>query len=200
MNSALTDIGMTIVQPLFSLAMFLIAVRFLAQLCGVSGYNPISMTLRRVTNVIVLPLSRLLPSGNRFSPGALVALILIQVVFIGLMFTLEGRLDAFNVLQALIWAAIGCASLLINIIFYSVIAMIVVSFLAPQSSNPAVEFIWELTEPVMAPLRRILPPMGGLDFSPIVLFIALNVIRVSLGHMAAAVGLVAQSARYVIGI
>lgn len=200
MNSALTDIGMTIVQPLFSLAMFLIAVRFLAQLCGVSGYNPISMTLRRVTNVIVLPLSRLLPSGNRFSPGALVALILIQVVFIALMFTLEGRLDAFNVLQALIWAAIGCASLLINIIFYSVIAMIVVSFLAPQSSNPAVEFIWELTEPVMAPLRRILPPMGGLDFSPIILFIALNVIRVSLGHMAAAVGLVAQSARYVIGI
>jgi len=158
------------------------------------------MTLRRVTNVIVLPLSRLLPSGNRFSPGALVALILIQVVFIALMFTLEGRLDAFNVLQALIWAAIGCASLLVNIIFYSVIAMIVVSFLAPQSSNPAVEFIWELTEPVMAPLRRILPPMGGLDFSPIILFIALNVIRVSLGHMAAAVGLVAQSARYVIGI
>lgn len=200
MNSALTDIGMTIVQPLFSLAILLIAVRFLAQLCGVSGYNPISMTLRRVTNVIVLPLSRLLPSGNRFSPGALVALILIQVVFIALMFTLEGRLDAFNVLQALIWAAIGCASLLVNIIFYSVIAMIVVSFLAPQSSNPAVEFIWELTEPVMAPLRRILPPMGGLDFSPIILFIALNVIRVSLGHMAAAVGLVAQSARYVIGI
>ena len=200
MNSALTDIGMTIVQPLFSLAMFLIAVRFLAQLCGVSGYNPISMTLRRVTNVIVLPLSRLLPSGNRFSPGALIALILIQVVFIALMFTLEGRLDSFNVLHALIWAAIGCASLLINIIFYSVIAMIVVSFLAPQSSNPAVEFIWELTEPVMAPLRRILPPMGGLDFSPIILFIALNVIRVSLGHMAAAVGLVAQSARYVIGI
>ena len=200
MNSALTDIGMTIVQPLFSLAMLLIAVRFLAQLCGVSGYNPISMTLRRVTNVIVLPLSRLLPSGNRFSPGALVALILIQVVFIALMFTLEGRLDAFNVLQALIWAAIGCASLLVNIIFYSVIAMIVVSFLAPQSSNPAVEFIWELTEPVMAPLRRILPPMGGLDFSPIILFIVLNVIRVSLGHMAAAVGLVAQSARYVIGI
>lgn len=200
MNSALTDIGMTIVQPLFSLAMLLIAVRFLAQLCGVSGYNPVSMTLRRVTNVIVLPLSRLLPSGNRFSPGALVALILLQVVFIALMFTLEGRLDAFNVLQALIWAAIGCASLLVNIIFYSVIAMIVVSFLAPQSSNPAVEFIWELTEPVMAPLRRILPPMGGLDFSPIILFIVLNVIRVSLGHMAAAVGLVAQSARYVIGI
>ena len=196
MNSALTDIGMTIVQPLFSLAMLLIAVRFLAQLCGVSGYNPISMTLRRVTNVIVLPLSRLLPSGNRFSPGALLALILIQVVFIALMFGLLGQLDAFNVLQALIWSALGAAGLLVSIIFYSVIAMIVVSFLAPQSSHPAVEFIWELTEPVMAPLRQVLPPMGGLDFSPIILFIALNVIRVSLGHMAVAVGM----PRFVIGI
>jgi YggT family protein len=118
------------------------------------------------------------------------------VVFIALMFTLEGRLDAFNVLHALIWAAIGCTSLLVNIIFYSVIAMIVVSFLAPQSSHPAVEFVWELTEPVMAPLRQVLPPMGGLDFSPIILFIALNVIRVSLGHMAVAVGM----PRFVIGI
>ena len=196
MNSALTDIGMTIVQPLFSLAMLLIAVRFLAQLCGVSGYNPISMTLRRVTNVIVLPLSRLLPSGNRFSPGALLALILIQVVFIALMLGLVGHLDAFNVLQALIWSALGAAGLLVSIIFYSVIAMIVVSFLAPQSSHPAVEFIWELTEPVMAPLRQVLPPMGGLDFSPIILFIALNVMRVSLGHMAVAVGM----PRFVIGI
>ena len=196
MNSALTDIGMTIVQPLFSLAMLLIAVRFLAQLCGVSGYNPISMTLRRVTNVIVLPLSRLLPSGNRFSPGALLALILIQVVFIALMLGLVGQLDAFNVLQALIWSALGAAGLLVSIIFYSVIAMIVVSFLAPQSSHPALEFIWELTEPVMAPLRQVLPPMGGLDFSPIILFIALNVVRVSLGHMAVAVGM----PRFVIGI
>ena len=196
MNSALTDIGMTIVQPLFSLAMLLIAVRFLAQLCGVSGYNPISMTLRRVTNVIVLPLSRLLPSGNRFSPGALLALILIQVAFIALMFGLVGQLDAFNVLRALMWSALGAAGLLVSIIFYSVIAMIVVSFLAPQSSHPAVEFIWELTEPVMAPLRQVLPPMGGLDFSPIILFIALNVIRVSLGHMAVAVGM----PRFVIGI
>ena len=196
MNSALTDIGMTIVQPLFSLAMLLIALRFLAQLCGVSGYNPISMTLRRVTNVIVLPLSRLLPSGNRFSPGALIALILMQMAFIALMLGLVGQLDAFNVLQAVIWSALGAAGLLVSIIFYSVIAMIVVSFLAPQSSHPAVEFVWELTEPVMAPLRQVLPPMGGLDFSPIILFIALNVIRVSLGHMAVAVGM----PRFVIGI
>lgn len=196
MNSALSDIGMTIVQPLFSLAMLLIAIRFLAQLSGVSGYNPISMTLRRITDVIVLPLSRVLPSGKRFSPAALSALVLCQIIFIAAMFGLVGQLNAFNFLQALIWSFLGAAGLLVSIIFYSVIAMIVVSFLAPQSSHPAVEFVWELTEPVMAPLRQVIPPMGGLDFSPIILFIVLNVIRVSLGHMAVAV----EMPRFVIGI
>ena len=196
MNSALTDIGMTILQPLFSLAMLLIAVRFLAQLCGISGYNPISMALRRITDVIVSPLSRLLPSRKRFSPAALFALLLLQVIFIAVMFGLIGQLSAFNLLQALIWSVLGTAGLVISIIFYSVIGMIVISFLAPQSSHPAVEFIWQLTEPVMAPLRQILPPMGGLDFSPIILFITLNVMRVSLGHMAVAVGM----PRFVIGI
>jgi YggT family protein len=112
------------------------------------------------------------------------------------MLSLIGRFEAFNILQALIWSALGATGLLVSIIFYSVLAIIIVSFLAPQSAHPAVEFIWQLTEPVMSPLRQVLPPMGGLDFSPIILFIGINVIRVSLGHMAVAVSL----PNFVIGI
>ena len=196
MNSALTDISLTIVQPLFSLAIVLLATRFLAQLCGVSGYNPISMTLRRITDVVILPLSRVLPGGKRFSSAALLALLLFQLAFIAIRMGFGGQLEAFNITHALIWSILGCAGLLISIIFYSVIGMIIISFLAPQSSHPVVEFIWQLTEPVMAPLRQVLPPMGGLDFSPIILFIALNVVQVSLGHMAVAVSM----PRFVIGM
>lgn len=196
MNSALTDISLTIVQPLFSLAIVLLATRFLAQLCGVSGYNPISMTLRRITDVVILPLSRVLPGGKRFSSAALLALLLFQLAFIAIRMGFGGQFEAFNITQALIWSILGCAGLLISIIFYSVIGMIIISFLAPQSSHPVVEFIWQLTEPVMAPLRQVLPPMGGLDFSPIILFIALNVVQVSLGHIAVAVSM----PRFVIGM
>ena len=196
MNNALTDISLTIIQPLFSLAIALLAIRFLAQLCGVNGYNPISMTLRRITDVVVRPLSRVVAGGKRFSAAALLALLLCQLAFIAIRLGLVGQLEAFNFLQALTWSVLGCAGLLINIIFYSVIGMIIISFLAPQSSHPAVEFIWQLTEPVMAPSRQVLPPMGGLDFSPIILFIALNVIQVSLGHMAVAVSM----PRFVIGM
>ena len=189
MNNALSDIAVTIASPLFSLALFLIAMRFLAQLCGVSPYNPISTGLRSITDPIVAPINRLVPAGRRLNIGAVIALIVCQVIYIAVMLALISRFDAFNVLQSLIWSTLGAAGLLINIVFYSVLAMIVVSFLAPQSNHPAVEFVWQLTEPVMAPLRNFIPSMGGLDFSPIVLFIGINVIRVSLGHMAVAVGM-----------
>ena len=196
MNNALSDIAVTIASPLFSLALFLIAMRFLAQLCGVSPYNPISTGLRSITDPIVAPINRLVPAGKRLNIGAVIALIVCQVIYIAVMLALISRFDAFNVLQSLIWSTLGAAGLLINIVFYSVLAMIVVSFLAPQRNHPAVEFVWQLTEPVMAPLRNFIPSMGGLDFSPIVLFIGINVIRVSLGHMAVAVGMPA----FIIGI
>ena len=196
MNSALSDIAVTIASPLFSLALFLVAMRFLAQLCGVSPYNPISTGLRSITDPIVAPINRLVPAGRRLNIGAIIALIVCQVIYIAVMLALISRFDAFNVLQSLIWSTLGAAGLLINIVFYSVLAMIIVSFIAPQSNHPAVEFVWQLTEPVMAPLRNFIPSMGGLDFSPIVLFIGINVIRVSLGHMAVAVGMPA----FIIGI
>lgn len=196
MNSALSDIAVTIASPLFSLALFLIAMRFLAQLCGVSPYNPISTGLRSITDPIVAPINRLVPAGRRLNIGAIIALIVCQVIYIAVMLALISRFDEFNVLQSLIWSTLGAAGLLINIVFYSVLAMIIVSFIAPQSNHPAVEFVWQLTEPVMAPLRNFIPSMGGLDFSPIVLFIGINVIRVSLGHMAVAVGMPA----FIIGI
>ena len=189
MNNALSDIAVTIASPLFSLALFLLAMRFLAQLCGVSPYNPISTGIRKVTDPIVAPINRLIPAGKRLNLGAIAALILGQVAYIAIMLWILSRFDAFNIVPALIWSALGAAGLLINIVFYSVLAIIVVSFLAPQSNHPAVEFLWQLTEPVMAPLRSIIPPMGGLDFSPILLFIGINVIRVSLANMAVAVGM-----------
>lgn len=196
MNNALSDIAVTIASPLFSLALFLIAIRFLAQLCGVNPYNPISTGVRKVTDPLVAPISRLIPAGKRLNLGALVALIFCQTAYIGVMLAIVSRFDAFNLIQALIWSALGVAGLLINIVFYSVLAIIVVSFLAPQSNHPAVEFVWQLTEPVMAPLRNLIPPIGGLDFSPILLFIGINVMRVSLTNIAVAVGMPA----FVIGI
>jgi YggT family protein len=89
----------------------------------------------------------------------------------------------------LIWGVIGVLGLLINLYFFMLIAMIVVSWIAPGSRHPAIELIWQVSEPVMAPFRALLPNMGGIDFSPILVFISINVIQIGLRHLALSVGL-----------
>jgi YggT family protein len=67
--------------------------------------------------------------------------------------------------------------------------MIILSWVAAGSGNPAIALLHQITEPVMAPFRKILPAMGGLDFSPILVFILINVIQIALRHLAGGVGL-----------
>ncbi|MGH8466032.1 MAG: YggT family protein, partial [Pseudomonas sp.] len=76
--------------------------------------------------------------------------------------------------------AVGLLSFILNIYFWALIISIVASFIAPFSAHPALVLVRQLTEPIMAPFRRILPAMGGLDLSPIFVFLALQVIRIVL--------------------
>ena len=79
--------------------------------------------------------------------------------------------------------------MIVKIYFWSVIAVVVVSWIAPGSNHPAIQLIAQITEPVMRPVRRVMPSMGGLDLSPIVVFLILNILSVVINHMAAAAGL-----------
>jgi YggT family protein len=81
------------------------------------------------------------------------------------------------------------AGLLLNVYFFALLAMIILSWVAPGSNHPAIYLLHQLTEPVMAPFRNALPPMGGLDFSPILVFILINVLQIALRHLAAGAGM-----------
>jgi YggT family protein len=94
-----------------------------------------------------------------------------------------------NILLLLVWSVLGVVALLVNIYFFALLAMIILSWVAPGSHHPAIYLLHQITEPVMAPFRKALPPMGGMDFSPILLFILINVVQIALRHMAAGVGL-----------
>jgi YggT family protein len=78
---------------------------------------------------------------------------------------------------------------LINIYFFAILAAIVLSWIAPRSHHPAIALLYQLTEPVMAPVRRLLPPLGGLDLSPILVFLAINVLEILLHGIANAIRL-----------
>ncbi len=186
--SALTEIAGYLLQTLLSLYLMAMLLRFLLQLVRADFYNPISQFLVRITNPVLIPLRRVIPGVGGVDVASLLLALALQMLAIALILLLNGIAPP-NVFTLALWGAIGVIGLLVNIYFFALLAMIILSWVAPGSQHPAIYLLHQLTEPVMAPFRSLLPPMGGLDLSPILVFILINVIQIALRHLAAAAGL-----------
>ncbi len=186
--NALNEIFTYLLQTLLSLYLLAMLLRFLLQLVRADFYNPICQFLVKITNPLVIPMRRVLPGLGGLDLASLLLCLLLQMAGIVMLLALNG-LGLPNVLLLLLWSALGVIGLLVNIYFFALLAMIILSWVAPGSNHPAIYLLYQITEPVMAPFRKALPPMGGMDFSPILVFILINVIQIALRHMAAGVGL-----------
>lgn len=186
--SALNDIAAYLLQTALNLALLAMLLRFLLQVVRADFYNPLSQFLARITNPLVLPLRRVIPSVGGLDLSTLLIALLLQIAAIVALLALNG-MGPPGILRLIVWSLLGLAGLVVNIYFFALLAMIILSWVAPGSRHPALLLLFQLTEPVMAPVRRLLPNMGGIDFSPILLFILINVIQIALGHMAAGAGL-----------
>ena len=185
--SALNEIATYLVYVSFSLYLLAMLLRFLLQLVRADFYNPISQALVKLTNPLVIPVRKVLPGYGGIDLASLVLAVALQMLMILLLIYL--KYDALLSIAPLLMASIlGTVAYLVNIYFFALLAMIILSWVAPRSNNPAVYLLYQITEPVMAPFRKVLPPMGGLDLSPILVFILINIIQIALQHMAAALG------------
>ena len=186
--TALNEIFGYLIQTLLSLYLMAMLLRFLLQLVRADFYNPICQFLVKITNPLVIPLRKVIPGFAGLDMASLLLALVLQLVAI-IALLLINSLALPYLLLLLVWSALGVIGLLVNIYFFALLAMIILSWIAPGSSNPAVYLLFQLTEPVLAPFRKALPAMGGMDFSPILVFILINVMQIALRHMAAGVGL-----------
>ena len=186
--NAITEISIYLLQMAVGIYLLAMLMRFILQLVLADFYNPISQFLVRATNPLVLPARRVLPARGRFDPASLVLAVLLQLFGIIALLSLYGMaLPSISLMFA--WAVIGVLGLLVKIYFFALLAMIILSWIAPGSSNPAIYLLYQITEPVAAPVRRLLPDMGGIDFSPILLFILINIVQIVLRNLAMGLGL-----------
>lgn len=186
--NAMNEVTIYLLQTALGFYLLIMLMRFILQLVLADFYNPVSQFLVRTTNPLVLPLRRIMPARGRLDPASLLLAVLLQLLGIIAILSLNGA-SLPGVSLMLAWAFIGILGLLVKIYFFALLAMIILSWVAPGSANPAVYLLHQITEPVMGPVRRMLPAMGGIDFSPIVLFILINVIQIVLRNVAAGVGL-----------
>ena len=174
-----------IVQTLGSLYLLIVLLRFILQLVRADFYNPLSQFTVKATQPLLKPLRRIIPGFGGLDLASLALAILVQLVLMVLVILIAGANPAAVGLQLLVWAIIAVTSLFLKIFFFSMIISVILSWVAPGSYNPGAQLVNQICEPLLAPFRRLLPNLGGLDISPIFAFIALNLLdRFVIGNLA----------------
>ena len=173
--TTMSAVSTYLVQTLGSFFLTLVILRFLLQLVKADFYNPISLFIVNATQLASSPIRALLPAFRSFDVASLVLAILLQWIIIQLTYTIN-NLGVVNFLIAISWGFVGILSMILNIYMYGLLATIVISWIAPQSQHPAITLINQIIYPAMDPFRRLIPPLGMIDLSPMLFFIVLNVI------------------------
>lgn len=172
----LASIAIYIISTLGTLYVSLVLIRFLAQLVRADYYNPVSKALVKFTNPLLVPLRKIIPGIMGIDFAALVLAILLQAALLQSVYLLGG-IGLVNPFMLVLWAIVALLSLLAGMYFWGLIIIMIASWVAQGSNNPALGLLQQIVAPVLAPFRKILPPFGVLDLSPILLFMLLNITR-----------------------
>ncbi len=187
MGSTAAQVGLLLVNAVAGFFLFIIVLRFLLQAVRADFYNPISQFVIKATNPLLVPVRKLVPGFGGFDIAALVLLVAVELVAI-ILSLLIMNYSPLPVTNIAIWAVLGAVGLFLKLYFWGILIMIVASWLAPQSHNPALLLLRQIVDPVMKPIRKMLPDMGGLDISPIIVFLGIQVLEVILIGMARSSG------------
>ena len=178
-----------VLQTLGSLYLLIVLMRFVLQLVRANFYNPLCQFIVKATQPLLKPLRRIIPSLFGLDMSSLVLAILVQLALMALTLLLTyGTMG--NFLQLLVWALIGVTALFLKIFFFALIISVILSWVAPGSHNPGAELVNQICEPALAPFRRLLPNLGGLDISPILAFMVLKLLdMLVINNLAAMTGM-----------
>ncbi len=182
--SPFSQAGLLLVNSIGSLILLIFLLRFLLQLVRADFYNPISQFVVRFSNPLLVPLRRMIPGFGGLDVASLVLAYGTQLVLMAAILMVAGQ-TALPWMNLVFWALIGVFSLFVNIYFWGLLIMVIASWLAPNSYNPALILINQILDPVMRPIRRMMPDLGGLDLSPIVLMLTIQMVEILVIYPAA---------------
>lgn len=167
-----------LIKVAFGLYATLVVLRFLLQLMRADFYNPVSQVIVKLTKPLLNPLRRVIPGVAGMDIASLVlawlTLTIEQLAILGVAGT------GFHPLAAALLAVPELISLIINVFLFAILIQVIISWINPGSYNPVLSLIHSLTEPLLTPVRRRMPDLGGIDLSPMVVMIGLVVLEMLL--------------------
>ncbi len=174
MNNFLINAGSYLISTIIGLYIIIVLLRFLLQLVKADFYNPVSQFIVKATSPVLIPMRRFIPGLLGLDIASLLLAYSLQCMENFLLFALR---DIPLSPLFILWHSIGSLlTLLLYIYFFAILIQVIISWVSPGTYNTATALIHQITEPVMRPARRLLPPFSGFDLSPIVVFVALNIL------------------------
>jgi len=167
-----------ILDALLTLVVVAFLLRLLMPIVRADFRNPIGQAVLRFTDPIVLPLRKLLPPAGRLDSAAVAALLLVQFAKTTVLRLLGGGVLAPG--PAALWSLRDLAVTVLQFYFVAVLLYALMSWVAPGGRGPAVHLLDRLCEPLLRPVRRVVPPVGGLDLSALFVLIGLQALQILL--------------------
>ncbi len=156
-----------------------ILLRLLLQWVKADFYNPLSQFLVKVTNPVLIPARRLIPSIGSLDTASVVVMFLLELILLSIINQISQ--SDFTIANILLFAVQKMIFSLLMTYFVLIIARVIISWVASQSRHPLIPLIYQLTDPVLKPINKLLPPIGGIDLSPLLALIALRFLLLLLG-------------------
>ena len=169
-----SDAGLFLVDTVLGLYILIVLLRFLFQLTGADFYNPISQFIVKASNPLLSRLRRVVPGLWGIDFAAVVLLIVLEAARIGITALLIGRTP--ELAGVLVLSIAELLKLAVYVMVFSIFIRALLSWINTSRPNPMSQLLFTFTEPLMVPARRILPATGGLDLSPIIVFIVLMLV------------------------
>jgi len=167
-----------LIDTLFSLYILAVLLRFLLQWVNAEFYNPISQMLVRITHPPIKFLRRFIPSVGKLDSSSIVLAMALQILADYGILLLKGMTIGFAALLVLAFSQL--LSLLFNIFIFAVFARALLSLLSPGTFNDVTAVLYSLTEPLLSTCRRLTPDLGGIDLSPLIALIGLQLAKMLL--------------------
>jgi YggT family protein len=155
-----------IVDMLLWLLLLAFVLRFIFQLVRADFRDPMADAIVRVTNWLILPLRRILPPIAKLDTATLVAVLLIATLYSAIMMLLSGiTLAGGDLIVFLRFLVITLLGMILRIYLFALLLYWLTSVIAPGGHAPGVRLLSQVCEPVLKPVRRLIPPIGQIDFS-----------------------------------
>ena len=172
MTSGAINALIFIVQTLAQLYLIVLILRLIMPWLGAGFHNPVAQAILKLTSPLIVPIRRILPPIGRLDSATLLVTFVVQYLTVLLIAAI--RRFPTGILELSVTSAVKLLVLTLNVLVFAIFIRVVLSWVNPGAYSPIVALIDSLTEPVLRPFRRLLPPLGGIDLSPIFAIVLLT--------------------------